>query len=61
MEDLKLTVKNIKNIKDASFEFPLEKSILLIVGNNGCGKSTIIQVLSQAISRYPLKNLREND
>lgn len=61
MEDLKLSVKNIKNILDASFEFPLEKSILLIVGNNGCGKSTIMQALSQAISRYPLKNLKDND
>lgn len=61
MEDLKLTVKNIKNIKDASFDFPLEKSIILIVGNNGSGKSTIIQALSQAISKYPLKNLKEND
>lgn len=61
MESLKITIENIKNIKKATLEFPLEKSLNLIVGTNGCGKSTIIQALSQAISKYPLKQLQDGD
>ena len=61
MESLKITIENIKNIKNATLEFPLEKSLNLVVGTNGCGKSTIIQALSQAISRYPLKKLQDGD
>ncbi len=61
MESLKLTIENIKNINKASLEFPLEKSLNLIVGSNGSGKSTIIQALSQAISKRPLKSLQAGD
>ncbi len=61
MDSLKVRVGNIKNIKSASLEFPLENSLNLIVGSNGSGKSTIIQALSQAISKQPLKNLQDGD
>ncbi len=61
MENLKITIKNIKNIKDASLEFPLEPTLNLIVGSNGCGKSTVMQALSQAISKRSLKGLKEDD
>lgn len=61
MKSLKITVENIKNIKQATLEFPLEKSLNLVVGTNGCGKSTIMQALSQAISKYPLKKLQDGD
>ena len=61
MDNLKLKIENVKNIKTASFEFPLEKSLNLIVGNNGCGKSTVIQALSQAISPKALKTLKQDD
>lgn len=60
MSELKITVENVKNIKLASIEFPLEKSLNLIVGSNGSGKSTILMALSQAI-RSSLKSLSEDD
>ena len=61
MENLQLKIENVKNIKNASFDFPLEKSLNLIVGSNGCGKSTVIQALSQAISPKALKTLKNDD
>jgi len=61
MEALSLKIQNIKNINDAFLEFPLDNSINLIVGANGSGKSTIVQALSQAISKQPLKNLQPGD
>jgi AAA15 family ATPase/GTPase len=61
VENLKITVNNIKNINKAIFEFPLEKSLNLIVGNNGSGKSTILLALSQTISKYSLKSLNDDD
>jgi predicted ATPase len=60
MNNLKITVENVKNIKQASIEFPLEKSLNLIVGSNGSGKSTILLALSQAI-RSSLKSLSDDD
>lgn len=61
MENLKIVVKGIKNIENAEFEFPLEKSLNLIVGANGSGKSTLLLALSQAIARSPLKTLQAGD
>ena len=60
MNDLKITIENVKNIKYAEIEFPLEKSLTLIVGSNGSGKSTILLALSQAIRRS-LKSLSDDD
>ncbi len=61
MENLKIAVKGIKNIEHAEFEFPLEKSLNLIVGANGSGKSTFLLALSQAIAKRPLKTLQPDD
>lgn len=61
MENLKIVVKGIKNISTAEFEFPLEKSLNLIVGANGSGKSTVLLALSQAIAKSPLKSLQSDD
>jgi predicted ATPase len=61
MKNLKIIVKGIKNIIEATFEFPLEKSLNLIVGANGSGKSTILLALSQAIARSSLKTLKSDD
>jgi predicted ATPase len=61
MDNLKITIKNIKNIKEAVFEFPLEKSLNLIVGNNGSGKSTILLALSQTILKRSLRALNDDD
>ncbi|WP_160286612.1 ATP-dependent nuclease [Pseudomonas knackmussii] len=61
IDTLKLRIKNIKNIKDAKFEFPLEKSLNLIVGGNGSGKSTALLALSQIIIKQSLKTLKDGD
>lgn len=61
LENLSVSIRNVKNISSADIEFPLENSLNLIVGSNGSGKSTIIQALSQAISKYPLKRLQGGD
>lgn len=61
MEFLRITMKNIKNITEASFEFPLEKSLNLIVGSNGSGKSTILHGLSQTIMKSSLRTLKAGD
>lgn len=61
MDNLKITISGIKNIKHASIEFPIEKSLNLIVGTNGSGKSTILLALSQAIIKKALSNLRPDD
>lgn len=40
---------------------PLEKGVYGVVGNNGCGKSTILLVLAQVISKHYLTILSEDD
>ncbi|WP_150427405.1 ATP-dependent endonuclease [Dechloromonas sp. CZR5] len=60
MNDLKIKIDNVKNIKSAVIEFPLEQSLSLIVGSNGSGKSTILLALSQAI-RNSLRTLNSDD
>ena len=61
MDNLRITIKNIKNIEKACFDFPLEKSLNLIVGSNGSGKSTILLALSQTILKNSLETLKNDD
>ena len=46
MSDLILSIKKLKNIKQCEFEIPLEKGLYAIVGENGCGKSTLMMAMS---------------
>ncbi len=43
---LNLKVKNIRNIKEADITLPFERGMYALVGGNGCGKSTIMLLLS---------------
>lgn len=61
MEQLSVQINNVKNIKSANLELPLEKGISVIVGGNGSGKSTILQALSQSFVRSSLAQLNEDD
>lgn len=61
IDTLKLKINNIKNIKEAELEIPLEKSLNLIVGGNGSGKSTVLLALSQTILKHSLKTLKDGD
>lgn len=44
--NVKLKINKIKNIKHAELELPLEKGLYAFVGENGCGKSTLMLALS---------------
>lgn len=57
MKSLDLKIKNIKNIKECDFEVPLNGGIYALVGENGCGKSTILAVLSRIITSYNYANI----
>lgn len=61
MNCIKVTINNIKNIDCAKIEIPVEKGVYSLVGNNGCGKSTILRSLAQIISKHYLSTLRTED
>lgn len=49
--ELKVVVENIRNIKKATICVPLEKGLYAFVGENGCGKSTLMLIMSLIIKR----------
>ncbi|MCC3380640.1 AAA family ATPase [Paenibacillus farraposensis] len=54
MNYLKININQIKNIRKAELELPLERGVYALVGINGSGKSTVLQALAQNISRHHL-------
>ena len=61
MSDLHLQVKSIKNIACCDLELPLDKGLYAIVGENGCGKSTIMQAMSLLVKPSSRKSFRPFD
>lgn len=61
MEIINLTIKNVKNILSADIEIPYEDGLYALVGNNGCGKSTIMLLLAQLLSTSWWAPLRKED
>src|SRR5690606_17805183 len=47
MSELKVTIKNLKNIKNFSLEIPIKQGLHVIAGSNGIGKSTIMGLLAE--------------
>ena len=58
---INLQIENIKNIKQANLELPSERGLYALVGENGCGKSTIMLALSLMIKKSSNKLLSAND
>lgn len=59
---LSIDIKNIKGIKEAHIELPVRNGIYALVGENGSGKSTILQALAQLIRpQNALFTLKKND
>ncbi len=63
MDLVKLKVRNIKNIKSADIELPMEGGVYSLVGGNGSGKSTLMLLLSVIVSsrRYSMLQLEDFD
>ncbi|UJF21538.1 AAA family ATPase [Shewanella sp. OMA3-2] len=47
MSGLKVSIKNLKSIRDFSMEIPIEQGLHVIAGSNGIGKSTIMGLLAE--------------
>lgn len=56
-----MTIHKIKGIEHGVIELPIENGIYALVGNNGCGKSTIMSCMAQLVSRRSLKTLMLED
>ncbi len=61
MEVISLKICNVKNIRSADIEIPYEDGLYALVGNNGCGKSTIMLLLAQLLSSNWWAPLRKED
>ena len=56
-----LEIKNVKNIKHAKMELPMKKGIYAFVGENGCGKSTLMLILSFMVKNSSARMLDNKD
>lgn len=41
-----LYIKDFKNIKEQTFDLSSHNGLTLLIGNNGCGKSNILECIS---------------
>lgn len=58
---IKISINNIRNIKRADIELPFDKGMYALVGTNGCGKSTLMLLLSLVIKTSSAHLLTEKD
>lgn len=57
MEELNISISNIKNIKQTTFSIPLKNGIYAFVEENGSGKSTILAAMSIMLYKTKLDRL----
>ncbi|ATS01762.1 ATP-dependent nuclease [Porphyromonas gingivalis] len=59
---LNIKIEGVKNIEKSEFTLPFMNGIYTLVGANGCGKSTILQCISQLIApKVGLRKLTRHD
>ena len=58
---LQISIKNIRNIKQAELELPFTKGLYCIVGENGCGKSTLMLAMSLMVKTSSAHMLTKED
>ena len=61
MDTINIRIENIKSINKANLELPLETGLYGLVGNNGCGKSTILLLMAQLLSRQWWGGMKKED
>ena len=61
MSQVDIQICKVKNIEELSTSFPLEKGLYALVGENGCGKSTIMLGLSLIVKTSSSHMLKSYD
>jgi len=61
MQSIKVEAHNIKNIDLCDIEIDFEKGVYAFVGGNGCGKSTLMNLLALLVRPSVLKKLSNTD
>lgn len=56
-----LKIENYKNIKKIEFDFSNKDGITVLIGNNGCGKSNILEALSSIFAGIYKNRLHKPD
>lgn len=55
--NIEIDINKIKNINSALIELPFDKGLYALVGENGCGKSTLMLLLSLIVKTSSAKML----
>ncbi|HFJ0102648.1 TPA: ATP-binding cassette domain-containing protein, partial [Yersinia enterocolitica] len=61
MDTINISISEVKNISSAEIEIPFEGGLYGFVGGNGCGKSTLMLILSVLLSERRYLMLKSED